>query len=89
MFLWLSLSKEANPPFGELAHSLGSGYLLKSCSSAALFSVSPDNANIEIYKLTQFKLHSLNFYRMAALRGSGLLILNLNRRQNVEFTKNV
>jgi tetratricopeptide (TPR) repeat protein len=60
MFLWLSLSKEANPLLGELAHSYGSGYPLISCSSAALFSVLPDNANIEIYKLTQFRLHSLD-----------------------------
>lgn len=59
MFLWLSLTKKANPLWGELAHSHGSGYPLKSCSAAALFSVLPDNADIEIYKLTQFKLHSL------------------------------
>src|SRR5690606_28264713 len=63
MFLWLSLFKEANPLWGELAHSHGSGYPLKSCSSAALFSVLPDNANIGIYQLTQFKLHSC-IYRL-------------------------
>lgn len=60
MIYLLSLQKEANSSLNELAHSIGSSYPLKGCSSAEPFSVSLDLIKI-VKKLTQFELHSLNF----------------------------
>ncbi len=42
----------------ELAHSIGSDYPLKGCSSAEPFSVLSDKVNLDWnIQLTQFKLH--------------------------------